>query len=195
MEYKVSIVIPVYNGERFIRHALASIPKRNDIQVIVVNDGSNDNTESIVKEFGVELISRSENMGIGYSRREGLKYVKGEYVMFFDCDDEIVGENFNKALDMLDGSDMVYYDLMQNDGVRLHLSPATKGIYPGAVKFIKKTYIDEFEYPIVRRFEDVKFNGMLNSVEHSEKYTDLVVVNYNYPRYDSTSAKWLRGEL
>lgn len=195
MEYKVSIVMPVYNGERFIRHALDSIPKRDDIEVIVVNDGSSDDTESIVHEYNVKLISRSENMGIGYSRREGLKYVRGEYVMFFDCDDEIVGENFNKAIVMLDGSDMVYYDLMQNDGVRLHLSPETKGIYPGAVKFIKKRYIDLFEYPTVRKYEDVKFNGMLNSVEHSEKYTNLVVVNYNYPRYDSTSAKWSRGEL
>jgi glycosyltransferase involved in cell wall biosynthesis len=175
---KVSIIMPVYNGEEYIR-----------------NDGSEDNTKDIIKEFDCKLIDRSENMGIGYSRREGLEYASGEYIMFFDSDDKIVSDNFNKALEMLDGSDIVYYDLLQNDGVRLHLSPATKGIYPGAVKFIKKTYIDNFEYPIVRKYEDVKFNGMLNSVEHSEKYTNLVVVEYNFPRYDSTSAKWSRGEL
>lgn len=198
--------MPVYNGEEFVEHALESIPKRDDIEVIIINDGSTDNTYDIVYKFGEESmkefpdmcfisVDRDENKGIGYSRREALKYAKGEYIMFFDVDDEIIGENFNKALEMLDGSDIVYYDLMQNDGVRLHLSPATKGIYPGAVKFIKKLYINRFEYPVVRKFEDVKFNGMLNSVEHSERYTDLVVVNYNFPRYDSTSAKWLRGEL
>lgn len=192
---KVSIIMPVYNGEEYIRNALESIPAREDIEVIVVNDGSGDNTKDIIKEFDCKLIDRSENMGIGYSRREGLEYASGEYIMFFDSDDKIIGDNFNKALEMLDGSDIVYYDLIQNDNVVLHLSPETKGIYPGAVKFIKKSYIDNFEYPTVRRYEDVKFNGMLNSVEHSEKYTDLVVVEYNFPRYDSTSAKWRRGEL
>jgi len=187
--------MPVYNGEEFVEHALESIPKRDDIEIIVIDDGSSDNTYSIVEEWDILVLKNEENMGIGYSRNKALKHIRGEYVMFFDCDDEIIPENFNKALEMLDGSDIVYYDLMQNDGVRLHLSPATKGIYPGAVKFIKKSYINRFEYPVVRKFEDVKFNGMLNSVEHSERYTDLVVVNYNFPRYDSTSAKWLRGEL
>lgn len=192
---KVSIIIPAYNSEEFIEHALMSIPRRDDVEVIVIDDGSEDRTYEIVSKFDVKILQNDNNKGIGYSRNRALKCVQGEYVMFFDSDDEIVGENFNKAIEMLDGSDIVYYDLLQNDGVRLCLSPETKGIYPGAVKFIKKSYIDNFEYPVVRKFEDVKFNGVLNSIEHSEKYTNLVVVNYNFPRYDSTSAKWLRGEL
>ena len=191
---KVSIIIPAYNSEEYIRKALESIPKRDDIQVIVIDDGSTDNTKEIVKEFNVLLLENKENKGIGYSRRKGLTYATGEYIMFFDSDDTITN-NFNRAVDMLDGSDIVYYDIVQNDGVILHLSPQTKGIYPGAVKFIKKTYIDKFEYPTVRKYEDVKFNVCLQSKEHTEKYTNLIVVNYNYPRYDSTSAKWKRGEL
>lgn len=193
--YKVSIIMPAYNAEEYIGNALDSIPKREDIEVIVVDDGSDDKTYDIARDKGASVFVNRENMGIGYSRNRALRFASGEYIMFFDSDDTINGDEFNKALDMLDGSDIVYYDLMQNDGVRLHLSPATKGIYPGAVKFIKKTYIDKFEYPTVRKYEDVKFNGMLNGVDHSEKYTNLVVVNYNFPRYDSTSAKWGRGEL
>ena len=192
---KVSIIIPAYNSEEYIRRALESIPKRDDIEVIVIDDGSSDRTFEIASEYNVIVFHNEDNMGIGYSRNLAIFMAIGEYIMFFDSDDEIVGDNFNKAIEMLDGSDIVYYDLMQNDGVRLHLTPETKGIYPGAVKFIKKTYIDKFEYPTVRKYEDVKFNGMLNSIEHSEKYTNLVVVNYNFPRYDSTSAKWGRGEL
>ena len=197
---KVSIIMPVFNGEEYVRNALESIPKRDDIEIVVINDGSSDNTRDIVVECigndeRIILIDNDENYGIGKSRNRALKVVQGEYVMFFDCDDTINGAEFNTALEMLDGSDIVYYDLLQNDGVRLHLTPSTKGIYPGAVKFIKKTYIDRFEYPIVRRYEDVKLNGELNSIEHSERYTNLVVVNYNFPRYDSTSAKWGRGEL
>ena len=192
---KISIIIPAYNSGAFIRNALESIPKRDDIEIIVINDGSNDNTCDIVSEFDVKIVNHVENLGIGQSRRDGIKVASGEYIMFFDSDDTINGDNFNKAVEMLDGSDIVYYDLLQNDGVVLHLSPDTKGIYPGAVKFIKKTYMDKFEYPNVRKYEDVVFNGMLHSVEHSDRYTNLIVVNYNFPRYDSTSAKWNRGEL
>lgn len=191
---KVSIIMPAYNSEEFIRTSLSSIPKREDIEVIVVNDGSTDKTAEIAKEFNVILIDRKENMGIGYSRREALAVAQGEYIMFFDSDDTIVKDNFDKALDMLDGSDIVYYDLKQNDGVILHLTPDTKGIYPGADKFIKRDYINQFEYPTRRSYEDVYFNGELHSKEHTDKYTNLIVVNYNFPRTNSTSAKWARGE-
>lgn len=135
---KVSIIMPAYNSEKFIRKALESIPKRDDIEIIVVNDGSIDKTKEIALEFNIKLIDRSENLGIGYSRREALKIAKGEYIMFFDSDDTIIAENFNKALDMLDGSDIIYYDLKQNDGIVLHLTPQTKGIYPRSSKIHKK---------------------------------------------------------
>lgn len=191
---KVSIIMPAYNSETFIRNALYSIPKRDDIEIIVVNDGSTDNTAAIAKEFNVKLIDRKENMGIGYSRREALAAAQGEYIMFFDSDDTIVQENFNLALDMLTGEDIIYYDLKQNDGVILHLSPATKGIYPGTDKFIKRTYINQFEYPTRRSYEDVYFNSELHSKPHTDKFTNLIVLNYNFPRENSTSAKWARGE-
>ena len=114
--------MPVYNGEEFIEHALRSIPERDDIEIIFVDDGSVDGSFEIMKEYDKVLtktLKNDKNMGIGYSRHKALKYVDGEYVMFFDCDDTMNGDNFNKALEMLDGSDIVYYDLMQNDGVRL----------------------------------------------------------------------------
>lgn len=201
---KVSIIIPCYNSERFIRDAFNTIPYREDIEVIMINDGSTDRTKEIIEEIieknqpyfrnNLKLINHEENMGIGWSRRHGLEKAIGEYIMFFDSDDTINIENFLQVLEMLDGSDIVYYDLIQNDGVILHLTPETKGIYPGAVKFIKKSYIDNFEYPTMKEYEDVYFNGELHSKEHTEKYTNLIVVNYNFPREDSTSAKWRRGE-
>ena len=201
---KVSIIIPCYNSEKFIRDAFNTIPYREDIEVIMINDGSTDRTKEIIEEIieknqpyfrnNLKLINHEENMGIGWSRRHGLEKATGEYIMFFDSDDTINIENFLQALEMLDGSDIIYYDLIQNDGVVLHLTPETKGIYPGAVKFIKKSYIDNFEYPTMKEYEDVYFNGELHSVPHTDRYTNLIVVNYNFPREDSTSAKWRRGE-
>lgn len=192
---KISIIMPAYNSEHFIRKALSSIPYDDDIEVIVINDASTDNTRSIAEEFNAIIIDHKENMGIGYSRHEALEIAKGEYIMFFDSDDEIIKDNFLKAKEMLDGSDIIYYDLKQNDGVVLHLTPETKGIYPGADKFLRREYIKQFDYPTIRKYEDVKFNGMIHAVPHTDRYTNLIVVNYNFPRYDSTSAKWGRGEL
>jgi len=192
---KLSIIMPSYNSEEYIRTALDSIPKSEQIEIIVINDGSTDRTKEIAQEYNVTLIDHKENMGIGYSRKEAIEQAKGEYIMMLDSDDYIVRENFLKAYEMLDGSDIVYYDLEQNDGVVLHLTPTTKGIYPGAVKFIKTEFARKFEYPTVRKYEDVKFNALISTIEHTEKYTNLIVVHYNFPRYDSTSAKWARGEL
>ena len=50
--YKVSLIIPVYNGEEFIEKALKSIPEREDIEVIIINDGSTDGTLEKCKEWG-----------------------------------------------------------------------------------------------------------------------------------------------
>ena len=192
---KISIIMPAYNSERFIRKALSSIPYSDDIEVIVINDASTDNTRSIAEEFNTIIIDHKENMGIGYSRHEALDIARGEYIMFFDSDDEIVKDNFLKAKEMLDGSDIVYFDLKQNDGIVLHLTPETKGIYPGADKFLRKEYINQFDYPTVRKYEDVRFNNEIHAKQHTDRYTNLIVVNYNFPRADSTSAKWARGEL
>ena len=77
--FKLSIIMPAYNSERFIYKALESIPKRNDIEIIVVNDGSTDKTKEIVSGFNIKLIDRKENLGIGYSRKEALKVADTSY--------------------------------------------------------------------------------------------------------------------
>ena len=74
---KISIIMPVYNSEAFIRKALSSIPKKDDIEIIVVNDGSTDNIAATTKEFNVKLIDHKENMGIGYSKYEVLAAAQG----------------------------------------------------------------------------------------------------------------------
>ena len=96
---KVSLIMSVYNGAEFIRNALDSIPERDDIEIIFVDDGSVDGSFEIMKEYDKVLtktLKNDENMGLGYSRHKALEYVDGEYVMFFDCDDTINEDNFNK---------------------------------------------------------------------------------------------------
>ncbi|MDK0747987.1 glycosyltransferase family 2 protein [Clostridium perfringens] len=95
METKVSIIIPVFNGEKYIVECLDSIikDKLKDIEIIVVNDGSYDNTEKIVTEYikvdnRIKIINQ-KNLGSASARNTGVKNSSGKYLLFIDSDDLI----------------------------------------------------------------------------------------------------------
>lgn len=91
----LSVIVPVYNGEKYIKECLESITNQTykDLQIIVINDGSTDNTKSIIsnmsmKDMRIEVINR-ENKGASSARNLGLKYIKQDFVTFVDCDDTL----------------------------------------------------------------------------------------------------------
>ena len=92
----VSIIVPVYNGEKSIERCLRSIQNQSytNIEVIVVNDGSTDHTEKVIKKY-VEEDARfhyikKDNTGVSDSRNIGMASAKGEYFQFVDGDDWLV---------------------------------------------------------------------------------------------------------
>lgn len=93
---KVSVVIPVYNAEYYIRECLDSIlrqPQFEDVEVICVDDGSSDSSIGIVESYGtidsrVRLI-RQEHEGPGVARNRGVDAARGEYILFLDSDDRL----------------------------------------------------------------------------------------------------------
>lgn len=94
---KLSIIIPVYNVEKYIKKCLESCFKQDvtahEYEVIIVNDGTPDNSMTIVEQFAKEYanlkIINQENQGLSAARNIGLKYAKGEYIWFIDADDYI----------------------------------------------------------------------------------------------------------
>jgi glycosyltransferase involved in cell wall biosynthesis len=87
---KVSIVIPVFNGERFIRAAIESALTQTftDFEIIVVDDGSVDQTATIVRQFSDRIVYyRQENRGAGPARNLGVSRATGEWIAFLDADD------------------------------------------------------------------------------------------------------------
>ena len=91
---KVSVIIPVYNVERYLRQCLDSVVNQtlHDIEIICVNDHSPDGSWDILKEYEakdsrIRLLNSSTNDGLGASRNKGLDVARGEYVMFLDSDD------------------------------------------------------------------------------------------------------------
>lgn len=91
----VSIIIPVYNAEVYLRQCLDSVISQTyqNLQIILVNDGSTDNSAAICEEYKVRdgriRVIHKVNEGAGLARNEGLKYVEGKYVTFVDSDDWI----------------------------------------------------------------------------------------------------------
>lgn len=88
---KLSIIVPVYNSEQYISKCLESLINQTlkDIEIIVVNDGSTDNSLKILETYAskkVKIITQ-ENSGVAVARNTGLKHAKGKYIAFVDSDD------------------------------------------------------------------------------------------------------------
>lgn len=96
MEKKFSFIIPVYNCERLIGECIESILSVDytNWELIIVNDGSTDHTESVCREYSawdsrIRLYSLEENRGVSNARNIGLSKASGEYVLFVDADDRV----------------------------------------------------------------------------------------------------------
>lgn len=89
----ISFVVPVYNGEKYLRPCLDSILSQpvQEIEVICVNDGSSDASQEILEEYAAKdarvRAVQQVNSGVSAARNHGMKLAKGEYIWFFDCDD------------------------------------------------------------------------------------------------------------
>lgn len=91
---KISIILCVYNGEKYISDAIKSVLNQSlkDIELIIVNDGSTDSTSDILNNYHDKRIKtiNQKNKGLGASRNVGIKYANGEYIGFLDADDWLV---------------------------------------------------------------------------------------------------------
>jgi len=93
MNGKVSIIMPVYNGDKFLRESIESVLSQTfkDFEFIIINDGSTDSSLSIIKEYSnkdsrIKIIDQ-KNKGVSTSRNNGIKNSVGEYIAFIDSDD------------------------------------------------------------------------------------------------------------
>lgn len=123
MTAKVSVILPVFNGERYIRKAIESVLNQTltDFELIIVNDGSTDNTLNIINEFEdsrIVLISQ-ENLGPGAARNSALEKATGEYVMYLDADDWFSPDAFEIAYAEAKekDTDFTFYQMINYDDV------------------------------------------------------------------------------
>lgn len=123
---KVSIIVPVYNSEKYVGRLIESLRAQDftDFEAIFINDGSKDNSLRVLKEFAKKdariRVFSQKNQGIAKTRNFGIKKARGEYLMFMDNDDWVLPGYISKYVAAIgnSGADIVIggYQRIDNDG-------------------------------------------------------------------------------
>ncbi|WEV45349.1 glycosyltransferase family 2 protein [Streptococcaceae bacterium ESL0687] len=192
---KISIIIPVYNSEKYIKQCIDSILQNTytDYEVLLINDGSTDNSLTILEDFRqsddrIQVINK-ENQGVAPTRNLGISIAQGEYIVFIDNDDFIDSDYLEIYLQEIEKnkSDIVIggykrtnkekilfsdYPRDSKWGKYIILAPWAK-IYRKS--FLLKNDIQFLDYPIG---EDVYFN--LKAFNFTKKISSINYTGYNW---------------
>ena len=196
---KVSVVVPIYNVEKYIKKCLDSLVNQTlqEIQIILVNDGSTDESGNIAKEYASKYTNKiiyleKENGGLSDARNFGMRYTEGEYIAFLDSDDYVENtmyeEMYNKALQ--ENSDYVecdflweYPDKIKVDK-RIPYSNKKEMLTNVRVvawnKLIKREILEKnnISFPKGLRYEDIEFTYKLIPYLNKVSYVDKEFVHY-----------------
>jgi glycosyltransferase involved in cell wall biosynthesis len=203
-KYKLSIIVPAYNVNEYIKACLDSLVAEGlDAEIIVVNDGSTDSTPDVIEKWRQKnhdiVVLNKVNGGLSSARNEGIKIAQGEYLMFIDGDDWVDNAHLLKMKSYLDSNnpDIVIMDFIKywseeekeviSGGLREYeeikgdvaFREYLKGnvVITACNKVIRKSLIIEtkFEFPIGKLYEDVPVGILL--------YKSSTVVHLPYPFY------------
>jgi len=110
---KISVIVPAYNVSLYVDKCLNSLVNQTlkDIEIIVINDCSTDNTKEILDKYklkykNISIINNTINKGIGYNRNLGIEKAKGKYVSFIDGDDYVEKDYLEKMYDFCEKNDL-----------------------------------------------------------------------------------------
>lgn len=156
---KLSIVVPVYNVEKYLNQCIDSILGQSftDFELIIVNDGSSDRSGSICDEYAQTdqrvIVIHTENHGVVTARRTGVDYARGEYTAFVDSDDWIDADFYRGIFDEAGetSADILICSRVNSGGICLETTSFHSGYY------------DKYE------LENIVFPRMMYDI-HSERY-------------------------
>ena len=198
---KVSVIVPFYNVEGYIEKCLDTLVNQTleDIEIILVNDGSKDNSILIAKKFLENYPKKivyleKENGGLSDARNFGIPYAKGEYIAFLDSDDYVEKNMYEEmyALAKKENSDMVqcnfYWEYIDKNKKKIgdmqKYSNKKELIIKGRVeawnKLIKREILEneEIRFPKGLRYEDVEFTYKLAPYLEKVSFIDKPFIHY-----------------
>ena len=196
---KVSIIVPFYNVENYIEKCLQSLVNQTleDVEILLVNDGSQDNSETIAKQFVEKYPNKiiyleKENGGLSDARNYAIPYAKGEYIAFLDSDDYVetnmYEEMYNKAkkedLDYVECDFLWEYpDKTLESKGKQYNNKKEMFIHTRVVawnKLIKREIVqnNHLEFPKGYRYEDVEFFYKLLPFIHHYGIVQKPLIHY-----------------
>ena len=197
----LSVIIPVYNLEKFIKPMLLSLKGQKlgeyKVQIIFVINNCTDRSEDIIRESGVGTIIQCKEQGCGPARNEGLKIATGNYVWMMDGDDWLLSDTaIKEVLDKAyaEDLDILYIPFKSN---------LYRGMYFSMVwqYLLKREFIEEFQFPNTQPAEDDDY--MLEVLKKAGKDRNSYVFLpqmpyalyfYNYLREGSNMYRFFKGE-
>ena len=202
---KVSVIVPVYNVEKYIEKCLQSLTNQTlqDIEIIIVNDGSKDNSKKIVESFMEKFPQKiiyleKTNGGLSDARNYAIPYATGEYIAFLDSDDYIEVDMYEKMYEIAkkENSDLVKCDFyweypkkIKEDVGQVYYDKKEMLEKVRVVawnKLIRKSILEKTKiiFPKGYRYEDVEFTYKL--IPHLNKVSFLKKPCIHYVQRDNS---------
>ncbi len=193
MEKTISVIIPIFNQQRFVERCLRSIINqtlsKTIYDIIVIDDGSTDNTKKILENYKdkIKILSNKKNLGLPYSLNKGIKASQAQYIVRLDSDD-YVNENFllflSTFLDMNKVIGAVSCDYMLVDDNEEILSRKNSKNYPIAcgIMFRRDCLIDIGLYDekfLLMEEQDLRIRFL-----NKYKIANIEIPLYRYRRHD-----------
>lgn len=202
----LSILIPVWNQEELVIKALDHLPRRDDTEVIVRDDGSTDNTLANLKQYrkdhpeiNLTVTSNDTNRGVAYTKNRLLKQAKGKWIHIHDSDDWVYTDLYDKMISEWlaahSDADIVCMDLEINSGERLPLNDKTQiALCAQISRFIKRAFVKGTTFPEeIRAGDDRYFADEMLSRNPKIIYSGIMAYHYNYPREGSLFDLQVKG--
>jgi glycosyltransferase involved in cell wall biosynthesis len=145
LQPRVSAVIPVYNGERYLREAIQSVLAQDypDLELIVVDDGSTDGSAAIARSFGERVrYHHQPNAGLSAAQNAGIEQARGRFIAYLDCDDlwmpdkiarQITVFDRDSAVDLVFGQVEQFYSPEPAAGQKREVPPVMAGFSTGTM--------------------------------------------------------------
>ena len=220
MDINYSVIIPVYNAEKYLEPCLHSLEKQSfkDCEFIIWNDGSTDNSIQIIEKYATDKrfrIFENKNMGAAIARQRAINESKGKYILFLDSDD-VVAENLLETIDsMMDDSiDLLQYgstekidqlsnteplkwevydkDMFTENFIKRVLIDGNEGVVLWDKVFVKKILVNCLKNYPYSMLEDYVF--IMRYSEHVNKYCKTSKILHFYRYVNNSLSKRLNPE-
>lgn len=221
-EYKVSIVVPVYNVEKYLEQCLESLVKQtyHNIEIVIVNDGATDNSQQIINRYCQNYPEicfgyMKTNGGLSSARNYGIQRSTGEFITFVDSDDYITENGIELLINKVyeTGAEVVVCDSLRffpSGKNEIDLQMQDEHLHGKSIKekpeiivqcsasvcnkLFKRNWFDEIKFPEGRIYEDIAVTYNLMACANKIEYVNSAIYYYRQQREGSITDSELSEE-